>query len=58
MKIKDGFNFGIGFFLALLSIFAVGLFIVLTVYLTIANASDYNSNNNHNSIYDKYERNY
>ncbi len=57
MKIKDGFNFGIGFFLALLSIFAVGLFIALTVYLTIANASDYN-NNNHNSIYDKYERNY
>lgn len=57
MKIKDGFNFGIGFFLALLLIFAVGLFIALTVYLTIANASDYN-NNNHNSIYDKYERNY
>ena len=55
MGIKDGFNFGIGLFLALLFIFAVGLFLALTVYLTVANANGYNSSN-HDSIYDQYER--
>lgn len=55
MKIRDGFNFGIGLFLSSILIFAIGLFLVLTVYLIVANANGYNSSN-HDSIYDQYKR--